>query len=287
MFVITGITGKVGAIAADALLKAGQQVRAVVRSAEKGAEWKARGCEIAVVPDADDQSALERAFDGVEGVFLMNPPDYDSDAAFTDTRRRVDATTRAISKAKPGRTVLLSTVGAQAREFNLLNWAGIYEAALAETGIPVAFLRAAWFMENALWDVAAAREGRFYSHLQPLDHAIDRVSVKDIGRVAAELLQETWMGARTIELAGPAKYSVNDEAAGFAVALGRPVEAVVLPRDTWEAQFRGQGMQHPNGRIRMLDGFNEGWIDFERNGTEQRAGAETFQTVLRDLTSRG
>ncbi|PDS41458.1 hypothetical protein CO662_23280 [Rhizobium anhuiense] len=52
----------------------------------------------------------------------------------------------------------------------------------------------------------------------------------------------------------------NDEAAGFAAALGHPVEAVVVPRDGWDATFRAQGMQNPQGRIRMLDGFNEGWI---------------------------
>ncbi|ODA66519.1 NAD(P)H azoreductase [Methyloligella halotolerans] len=287
MFAIMGITGKVGAIAAKTLLAAGQEVRAVVRSEDKGAVWKARGCEIAVVPDAEDLPTLERAFDAVDGVFLMNPPNYDSDAAFTDTRRRAEATSRAISKVKPGRAVLLSTVGAQASQFNLLNWAGIYETALEETGIPVAFLRAAWFMENAAWDVAAAREGRFNSHLQPLDHAIDRVSVKDIGRVAAELLQESWTGARTIELAGPRKYSPNDEAAGFAAALGHPVEAVVVPRDTWEAQFRSQGMQYPEGRMRMLDGFNQGWIDFEREGAERRTGEVTFEAVLSELVAKG
>ncbi|AXK84104.1 NmrA family transcriptional regulator [Pseudolabrys taiwanensis] len=286
MFAIAGITGKVGAVAATALLNAGHQIRAVVRSEEKGAAWKARGCEIAVVPDAGDQTALERAFERVEGLFLMNPPNYDSDAAFTDSRHRVAAAARAISKVKPARVVLLSTVGAQVREFNLLNWGGIYEHALAETGIPVAFLRAAWFMENASWDVAAAREGQIHSHLQPLDHAIDRVSVKDIGRVAAELLQETWTGTRTIELTGPRKYSANDEAAGFAAALGRSVEAVAIPRETWEAQFRAQGMQHPAARIRMLDGFNEGWIDFERNRTEQRTGTVTFETVLRELITQ-
>jgi NAD(P)H dehydrogenase (quinone) len=287
MFVITGITGKVGSIAANTLLDAGQQVRAVVRSEEKGAPWRARGCEIVVVPEADNSDALAHAFAGADGVFLMNPPNYDSAPDFADSRRRAEASAKAIADVRPGRVVLLSTVGAQATEFNLLNWARFYESGIAATGVPVAFLRAAWFMENASWDVPGAREGRFHSYLQPLDHAIDRVSVKDIGRVAAELLRESWAGARTIELAGPAKYSANDEAAGFAAALGRPVEAVVVPRDTWEAQFRGQGMQHPNGRIRMLDGFNEGWIDFERSGTEQRAGTVTFEAVLRELIARG
>lgn len=287
MFVVTGISGRVGAVTANTLLNAGEQVRAVVRSEEKAAPWRARGCEIAVVPEADDSAALARAFAGAAGVFLMSPPNYDSAPTYPDTRRRAEASAKAISDAKPGRVVFLSTVGAQATEFNLLNWAQCYEPALAATGVPVALLRAAWFMENAAWDVAGAREGRIDSYLQPLDHAIDMVSVHDIGRTAANLLQEDGSGVRTIELSGPRKYSANDEAAGFAAALGHPVEAVIVPRESWEATFRAQGMQHPQGRIRMLDGFNEGWIDFERQGTEQRSGIVMFETVLNELTAKG
>jgi NAD(P)H dehydrogenase (quinone) len=287
MFVVTGISGKVGASAAATLLNAGQQVRGVVRSEEKGALWRARGCEIAIVPDADDSAALARAFAGADGVFLMNPPNYDSAPDFADSRRRAEASAKAIADVKPGRVVLLSTVGAQATEFNLLNWAQFYEPALAATGAPVALLRAAWFMENAAWDVAGAREGRFDSYLQPLDHAIEMVSVHDIGRTVADLLREDWSGVRTVELCGPRKYSANDEAAGFAAALGHPVEAVIVPRESWEATFRAQGMQNPQGRIRMLDGFNEGWIEFERQGAERRTGTVTFETVLGELTAKG
>ena len=287
MFVITGITGKVGAIVATTLLNAGQQVRAVVRSEEKGAPWQARGCEIAVVPEADDSAGLARAFADADGVFLMNPPNYDSAPTFPDSRRRAEASAKAIADVKPGRVVLLSTVGAQATEFNLLNWAQFYEPALAATGVPIALLRAAWFMENAAWDVAGAREGRFDSYLQPLDHAIEMVSVHDIGRTVADLLREDWSGVRTVELSGPRKYSANDEAAGFAASLGHSVEAVIVPRERWEATFRAQGMQNPQGRIRMLDGFNEGWIDFERQGTEQRNGTVTFERVLSELIAKG
>ncbi|OJW28304.1 MAG: NmrA family transcriptional regulator [Rhodospirillales bacterium 69-11] len=287
MFVITGITGRVGAIAAATLLQAGQPVRAVVRSEEKGAAWRACGCEIAIVPEADDRAALARAFAGATGVYVMNPPNYDAAPGYADTRRRAEASAAAIADVKPGRVVLLSTVGAQVTEFNLLNWAGIYEAALSATGVPVALLRPAWFMENATWDVPAARERRFDAYLQPLDHAIDMVSVRDVGPTVADLLREDWSGVRKIELSGPRKYSANDEAAGFAAVLGHPVEAVAVPRDTWDAVFRKQGMRHPEGRIRMLDGFNEGWIDFERDGTERRTGRVTFESVLSELAARG
>lgn len=283
MFVVTGITGKVGGAVARKLLASGQPVRAVVRSASKGAPWQALGCDIAIVPDVADRAALAKAFEGASGVFLMQPPDYDPAPGFPNVRRTSDAVAEAIERARPGKIIYLSTVGAQVDEFNLLNNAGIIERMLAATTMPVAFLRAAWFMENAAWDVASARAGRIESFLQPLDRGIDMVSTRDIGRVSAELLREQWSGVRIVELSGPNKVSPLDIASGFAASLGHPVDVVAVPRATWEERFRREGMLHPRARIRMLDGFNEGWIDFERNGTDSRVGTVTLEAVLADL----
>jgi uncharacterized protein YbjT (DUF2867 family) len=285
MFVINGITGKVGGRVADILLEAGLPVRALVRSAEKGAAWKARGCEIAIVPDAADAQSLAQAFAGATGVFLMNPPNYDSERDFPDIQRSAKATAEAIAKAKPDKIVLLSTIGAHVQEFNLLNRSTLFERMLTNAGVPVAFLRAAWFMENAAWDLAAARSGRIESYLQPLDRKIDMVSTKDIGRAAADLLREQWSGVRIVELSGPQKYSPRDEAAAFAIALGRDVKVVEVPRAEWEQRFRREGMQHPEARIRMLDGFNEGWIDFQCEGTERRTGTVELAQVLSEVAA--
>jgi len=285
MFVITGITGKVGGRVGDILLKAGLPVRAVVRCAGKGASWKARGSEIALVADAADVQSLAQAFAGATGVFLMNPPNYDSERGFPDIQRSAKATAEAIAKAKPAKIVFLSTIGAHVQEFNLLNRLTLFEHMLANVGVPVAFLRAAWFMENAAWDLAAARSGRIESYLHPLDRKIDMVSAKDIGRAAADLLREEWSGVRIIELSGPQKYSPRDEADAFAAALERDVKAVEVPRSEWEQRFRREGMQHPEARIRMLDGFNEGWIDFQGDGTERRTGAVELAEVLSELAA--
>ena len=285
MFVINGITGKVGGRVADILLEAGLPVRALVRSAEKGASWKARGCEIALVPDAADAQSLAQAFAGATGVFLMNPPNYDSERDFPDIQRSAKASAEAIAKAKPDKIVLLSTIGAHVQEFNLLNRSTLFEHMLANAGVPVAFLRPAWFMENAAWDLAGARSGRIESYLQPLDRKIDMVSTKDIGRAAADLLREEWSGVRIVELSGPQKYSPRDEAAAFAAALGRDVKVVEVPRAVWEQRFRREGMQHPEARIRMLDGFNEGWIDFQCEGTERRTGTVELAQVLSEVAA--
>ena len=115
----------------------------------------------------------------------MNPPKYDSERGFPDIERSAKATAEAIARTKPNKIVFLSTIGAHVREFNLLNRSTLFEQMLANVGVPVAFLRAAWFMENAAWDLAAARSGRIESYLHPLDRKIDMVSTKGGGRPAA------------------------------------------------------------------------------------------------------
>jgi NAD(P)H dehydrogenase (quinone) len=63
------------------------------------------------------------------------------------------------------------------------------------------------------------------------------------------------------------------------------VEAV--PRETWESLFKSQGMKNPTARIRMLDGFNEGWIEFESGEAGSRKGEIAMRTLLKALVERG
>ena len=59
-----------------------------------------------------------------------------------------------------------------------------------------------------------------------------------------------------------------------------------MPRESWANLFKSQGMKDPQPRIRMLDGFNESWIEFERNGAETAKGKTSLETVLRGLVAR-
>lgn len=281
MYAITGITGKVGGYVAENLLRAGQPVRAVVRDADKGKIWRVRGCEVAIAAIGDVQ-ALTKAFAGTAGVFLMTPPNFDPETGFPETAANSIAIKTAIESGHPGRVVFLSTVGAHVAEPNLLNNTRMTEEMLRTVSVPVALLRAAWFMENAMWDVDPARSGEIPSFLQPLHHPIPMVATVDIGKLASELLQQTWSGVRVVELEGPRRYSALDIGRAFSLALKHDVRMVPVPRNTWESLFRSQGMKNPKPRMRMLDGFNEGWIDFERNG-EHRTGEMTLETVIAGL----
>jgi uncharacterized protein YbjT (DUF2867 family) len=286
MFAITGITGKVGGAVARRLLAAGQPVRGVVRDLTRAQPWAERGCELATAR-MEDASSLTAAFEGAKGVFILPPSEFDPEPGFPEARAVIDAVSTAIVKAGPEKVVCLSTIGAQAQESNLLTQRTLMEQALRKMPMPVTFLRPGWFMENAAWDVASARDdGVIASYLQPLDKPVPMVGTADVGRVAADLLQQTWSGVRIVELEGPRRVSPNDLASAFARVVGRPVRAEVVDRQIWEVLFRSQGMQYPQPRMRMLDGFNEGWIDFEKHPGEIVRGVVELDTVLGALVSR-
>src|SRR6516225_1258118 len=121
MFAITGITGQVGGVVALA--------------------------------EMHDMDTLRRAFEGAEGVFVLLPPVFDPSPDFSESRRNIAALREALGAAKPSRVAVLSTIGAQATQPNLLNQLGIMERELRTLPIPIVFLRAAWFFENSAWDV--------------------------------------------------------------------------------------------------------------------------------------
>jgi uncharacterized protein YbjT (DUF2867 family) len=179
----------------------------------------------------------------------------------------------------------LSAIGADAEQDNLLSQRTLMEAALRELQMPLTILRAGWFIDNAAWDVASARDtGVIYSFLQPIDKAFPMVAAKDVGHVAARLIRKSVTGVRVFDLEGPARVTPNEIAAAFTRALGKPVRAEPVPRDSWIELFRAGGMKHPEPRARMLDGFNEGWIDFADGGSKAIKGAITADAVIADLT---
>jgi hypothetical protein len=133
-------------------------------------------------------------------------------------------------------------------------------------------------------DVAAARdEGVQHSFLQPAGKPVPMVATKDVGSAAAALLLEDWHGTRVVELEGLARVSPNDLAQTFAAVLGRAVRVESVPRESWEPLFRAQGARNPLPRIRMLDGFNESWIEFQDQGRSAMKGTTALETVIAQL----
>lgn len=280
MIAVMGVTGQVGGAIARRLLAEGRQVRVVVRSVEKAETWKRAGAEIAIA-STDDTAALTRAFANTEAVFVMLPPVFDPAPGYPESTSATTSVRSALEAAKPGRVIALSTIGGQVDRDNLLIQLHHWEKSLRTLNFPVIFLRPTWFIENTQWLLAVARKkGIFASHLQPLDKPVPMVAVDDIAAIAADLLTGKDSTTGVVELTGPQDVTPIEIASTLSHLFNREVRAQAIPRDTWEADLRAAGMQYPEPRMRMLDGFNEGWIRFE--GTPRR-GTTTLETALRKL----
>lgn len=287
MYVVAGVSGNTGAATARTLIEAGERIRVLVRDAAKGESWARQGAEVAVA-DLADAAALTAALSGARGAYLLNPPSYTAEDPFADAGAVADAIARAVTAARLPKLVVLSSVAAdRSSGTGLIATNRMLEQRLAGIGLPVTFIRAAYFMEN--WaEVAgvAAAEGVLPSFLAPLDRAIPMVATADIGRVAAEALRQDWAGQRVIALQGPASYSPNDVAAAFARALGRPVQAVAVPESGWAEVLSQSGFSARTiaGFAELMRSVNSGHVDFGSDpAAEPRRGREPIDTVVAAL----
>ena len=71
-FVVAGVTGHVGSVVARDLLAAGDSVTVIVRDANKGAEWSARGAKVAV-GSLDDAAFVASTREGRRRVLHAHP----------------------------------------------------------------------------------------------------------------------------------------------------------------------------------------------------------------------
>jgi uncharacterized protein YbjT (DUF2867 family) len=74
MITVMGATGNTGRKIAEALLLAGEQVRALGRSASKLAELQNAGAEV-LAGDTNDAVFLTKAFIGADAVYTLLPTD--------------------------------------------------------------------------------------------------------------------------------------------------------------------------------------------------------------------
>jgi uncharacterized protein YbjT (DUF2867 family) len=284
LYVVTGVSGRTGSAAANALLNAGKRLRVVVRDKEKGDVWATRGAEVAIA-DFTDTKALSNAFTGANGAYIVSPPQYSLDNLFKQADAIARSIAKAAEKAQLPKLVVLSSVGAE--QPSGTGWIGMnhmLEQHLSQTGLPVTFLRAAYFMENwAPLAKIATTQNELPSFLAPLNKKFPMIATDDIGRIAAEALCETWGDTRIIELEGPVSYSPDDVAKHVTQSFGKSIEPILIPESNWLQSMSGQGFSPTAiaGFIEMTQALNSEHIAFNRNvSIERRRGTITLDTVV-------
>lgn len=266
MFVITGATGNTGSVVAQTLLDRGHAVRVVVRSAEKGEAWRAKGADVAIA-EVSDAEAMAKALDGAVGAYFMLPPDLTNENFLGESLKRAEAIVEAASAAGLPHAVILSSVGAQHSErTGPISTIARMEKLFVAASIPLTAVRPGYFLEN-IKDVMPAvfHEGVYPSMILPLDHKIDMVATRDIGLAVADaLLNPPTVAHRVVELKGAEQYSAQDIAAELSKSLGRDVAAIPVPQEAWVETLKDAGLskQSAESMAEMHAGINDGRIAF-------------------------
>lgn len=281
MYLITGITGKVGGAAAQHLLEMGKQVRVLVRDEAKATAWSAKGVEL-VKGEWEDPAVMTRALDAVEGAYLMMPPIQTPSRDFREAKAVIASYKEALSKSRPPKLVALSSLGSEKTSgLGLIHSTHLLEEGLGNEPFPVAFVRAGSFYENYLFGLQAAQGGTLPVFYAPTERKLPMIATKDIGAEVARLLASEWTGKRVVELGS--LVSCDELAAQLGQVLGRDVNAQAIPREAWTAALQHMGL--PEGRTwayeEMIEGVNSGWIAFGVENTERVEGTTSAKEVFR------
>jgi uncharacterized protein YbjT (DUF2867 family) len=265
MFVVVGATGNTGSVVADTLLSRKQPVRIVVRSADKGVAWKAKGAEIAVA-SLEDVPAMTKAWEGATGLYLLVPPNYGAMAWLSEQRQRMDQAAQAVKASGIMQVVFLSSIGAHIAEGTGPIRAARYgEQALGAVAKHLTVLRPCYFMENWVPGLGMAKDQGILPTFIAPTAKVPMISTRDIGRVGAEQLMAGGKGKQIVELAGPEEYSPNQVATALGQILGTTVTAQHAPLSAVVPTFKSFGFSDEAAKLfeEMYTSFSTGAIGYE------------------------
>lgn len=239
MLVVSGVSGQVGSAVAQTLLSAGRDVRVLVRSASKGERWAGLGADVAV-GDLTDAEFVGHALGGAGGFFALQPPEY-VDGFLARQQQLANAVARGVALGRPGRVVLLSSLGA-----HLANGTGpiqgLYglERALRESGTPLTSYRSCYFQDNVKNLLPVVRHTKVLPVFAPApDRAFPQISCEELGQIiAGGLLDPT--PDEVIDVLGPLT-SHRDVANALSQALATHVEVVEVPQAGWAGALMKAG----------------------------------------------
>jgi uncharacterized protein YbjT (DUF2867 family) len=284
MFIISGVSGHVGAAAADALLSKDQKIKVIVRDEKKGTKWAQRGAEVAV-GNLEDQAFLTGILKGADGAFLLLPPDFSSVEILADQKKLGATIAAAVKAAQLPHVVALSSNGADLAE-GTGPIKGLYhfENALRASGAKITSIRAGYFMENIGQAIGAAKTAGIYPNMLPSqDIVMPMIATRDIGELVAECLIA---GPKTeiVDLTGPG-YSVKQLSEKISNALKKPIKIVDIPQAGWLEALTGAGVPKPWAEqyVEMYQGMLSGKVT--PKGDRTVVGKTQIDSVITSLVS--
>lgn len=234
VILVSGATGRQGGAVTRHLVERGFRVRALTRHGDQDSARRlaSQGVEI-VEGHFDDRASLERALNGVYGAYsVQNFHEEGIEAEIRWGKAFADAA----RDAGVGHFVY-SSVGGADRNTGIPHFDSKWqiEEHIRSLGLPATILRPAYFMDNWERSKQTILDGKIHQPLSP-GTSLQQIAVDDIGALAAVAFAdgEHWKG-ESVEIAGD-ELTMREIAEVFSRVLGRAVEYVQMPWETFEAQ---------------------------------------------------
>lgn len=231
LILVTGATGHQGGAVARELLRRGYRVRGLTRHPEsdKAQALSKLGVEM-VRGDFDDTPSLDLALRGAYGTFAMqNWVEAGTKGEIRQGKAFADAAKRAGIKH-----FVYTSVAAAGHKTGIEPFDTKYEIEnyIRKIGLPYTIIRPVSFMTNFDRNRTQIQKGTMSGVMAP-DHKTQYIAVSDIGRFAADALDDPahWLG-RVIVIAGDEK-SNAEVAQIFSRVIGRPVKYQQIPWETF------------------------------------------------------
>jgi uncharacterized protein YbjT (DUF2867 family) len=287
---VMGATGNTGRKVAEALLQAGQQVRALGRSPSKLAELERAGAEVRT-GDAADAAFLARAFSGTAAAYTLLPTDTTSPDYAARQRQEGEAIVTAIRESGVRHVVALSSLGA-----DLATGTGIIvglhdqeERLKRLAGTNVLLLRPVSFFENVYGQLGLIKQQGIMADAVTPDLASPMIAARDVADVATRaLIARDWQGVAVRELLGQRDLSHREIARILGERIGKPdLQYVQISYAEMAESLVQAGMSASFADLyaEMTRAFNEGIVGSGVTRTAENTTPTRFEEFAEELAS--
>lgn len=288
MITVMGATGHTGKKIAEALLNAGEQVRALGRSKIRLAELKNAGAEI-FPGDAMDAGFLADAFHGADAVYTLLPTDRQAPDYRAEQDRQGEVIVKAIRDKGVPYVVALSSLGA-----DLAQGTGVIEGLHAQEerlqqldDTNVLLLRPVSFFENFYEALGVIKQEGINVDSVDSDLAVPMIATQDIADIAASALKaRDWQGVVVHELLGQRDLSYTEATRILGERIGKPDLAYVQVSYADMAKSlvqAGLSESFANVYVAMTRAFNEGIIQPRKGRTPENTTPTRFEDFAEEL----
>ena len=234
IILVTGATGNQGGSVARHLLQRGKfKVRAMVRDENKHSAQvlKQLGAEL-IEADFNDRASLDRAVQGVYGVFSMQDLPDGVAVEIQQGKSIADA-----AKAANIKHFVYSSVGSAERNTGIPHFDSKFqiEEYIRTIGFHYTILRPVFFFYNYNMMLPMVKKGTLLQPLSP-NTKLQQLSEEDYGQMVAEVFERPADFAyREIEVAS-VDLTMTEVAAAFSRVLGKTIDYQQIPFETFEQQ---------------------------------------------------